>query len=70
MCWEMTVALWSACQGSLEPGGDLEMNPGWIWPRQDAGLSEKGVAAAVAAASSAEPGPADAGAAGSAAACY
>lgn len=29
-CWETTVALWSACQGSLEPGGDLEMNPWWI----------------------------------------
>lgn len=68
-CWEKTAALWSAGQGGLEPGGDLEMNPGWIWPLQDAGQSVT-EAAAVAAASSAEPGPADAGAVGSAAACY
>lgn len=65
----MTAALWSAGQGGLEPGGDLEMNPGWIWTHQDAGPSGR-EAAAVAAASSAEPGPADAGAVGSAAACY
>lgn len=65
----MTAALWSASQGGLEPGGDLEMSPGWIWPRQDAGPSGRG-AAAVAAALSAGPGPADAGAVGSAAACY
>lgn len=65
----MTAALWSAGQGGLEPGGDLEMNPGWIWPRQDAGPSGRGVLAVVAA-SSAKPVPADAGAVGSAAACY
>lgn len=65
----MTAALWSAGQEGLEPGGDLEMNPGWIWPRQDVSPCERG-AAVVAAALSAEPGPADAGAVGSAAACY
>lgn len=65
----MTAALWSAGPGGLEPGDDLEMNPGRIWLHQDAGLSGKG-AVAVAAASSAGPGPADAGAVGSAAACY
>lgn len=65
----MTAALWSAGQGGQEPGGDLEMNPGWIWTRHDAGPSGRG-AAAVAAVSSAGPGPADAGAVGSAAACY
>jgi len=65
----MTAALWSAGQGGLESGDDLEMNPGWIWLHRDGGPSGKR-AAAVAAVSSAEPGPADAGAAGSAAACY
>lgn len=64
----MTAALWSAGQGGPEPGSDLERSPGRIWPHQDAGLSGKGVAAAVA--SSAGLGPADAGAVGSAAACY
>lgn len=66
-CWELTAALWSAGQVGLESGGDPDMNPGRIWP-QDAGQS--GTAAAVAAVSSAEPGPADAGVVGSAAACY
>ena len=65
----MTATLWSAGQEGLEPGGDLEMNPGWIWPHQGVGQSGRG-AAAVAAASSAKLGPADAGAVGSAAACY
>lgn len=64
----MTAALWSAGQVGLESGGDPDMNPGRIWPHQDAGQS--GTTAAVAAVSSAEPGPADAGVVGSAAACY
>lgn len=67
-CWGTTAALWSAGQVGLESGDDLDMNPGRFWPHQDAGLS--GRAAAVAAVSLAEPGPADAGAVGSAAACY
>lgn len=61
----MTVALWSAGQKGLEPGGDQEMNPGWIWHHQDAGQSGR-EAAAVAAVSSEGPGPADAAAVG----CY
>lgn len=68
-CSEMTAALWSAGQEGLRPGGDLEMNPGRTWPHQDVGPSGRGVAA-VAAVSLAGPGPADAGAVGSAAACY
>lgn len=63
------MALWSAGQAGLGPGGDLERNPGWIWPHQNEGPSGRGVAAVVAV-SSAGPGPADAGAVGSAAACY
>lgn len=63
------MALWSAGREDLESGGDLEMHPGWIWLRQNADPSGRR-SAAVAAVSSAGPGPADAGAVGSAAACY
>lgn len=45
------------------------MYPGRIWLHQGADLSGRG-SAAVAAVSSVGPGPADAGAVGSAAACY
>lgn len=63
------MALWSAGQGGLESGDDLETDPGQIWLLRGAGPDAKEVAA-VAVVSSTALVPADAGAVGSVAACY
>lgn len=64
--WEKNAALWCAGRRGPEPGGGLGTSPGLICLGPGAGRSGSRGAAA----SSAGPGTADAGAVGSAAACY
>jgi hypothetical protein len=66
--WEKNAALWCAGRRGPVPGGGLGMSPGLICLGRGAGLRRSESRGA--AASSAGPGTADAGAVGSAAACY